>query len=89
MHLRVLPGARPRSPGGGRLAGAAPAGAKALDLASLGGRHVVRTPPHLAHEPLLLHLAAELPEGLLELLRILDYDSHDRVRIPNRGFARL
>jgi len=31
---------------------------------------------------LLLHLAAELPESLLELLRILDYDSHNRTRIP-------
>jgi hypothetical protein len=46
----------------------------------------VRTPAHLAHEPLLLHLAAELPECLLELLRILDYDSHDRTRIPEYLF---
>ncbi len=33
---------------------------------------------HLAHEPLLLDLAAELPKRLLELLGILDYDSHNR-----------
>src|SRR5713101_1166286 len=65
-----------------RLSGSAPPGAEALDLASFRGRNVVRTPAHLAHEPLLLHLAAELPESLLELLRILDYDSHNRTRIP-------
>ena len=36
------------------------------------------SPAHLAHEPLLLNLAAELPKRLLELLGILDYDSHNR-----------
>src|SRR5207245_11639699 len=65
-----------------RLAGSAPPGAEALDLPSFRGRVVVLTPAHLAHEPLLLHLAAELPKSLLELLRILDYDSHSRTRIP-------
>ena len=59
------------------LAGAAAAGAEAFDLASLGGRHVVRSPAHLAHEPLLLHLAPELAERLLELLGILDDYPHD------------
>jgi hypothetical protein len=38
----------------------------------------VGSPAHLAHEPLLLDLAAELPKRLLELLGILDYDSHNR-----------
>jgi len=72
---------------GGRpdLAGAAAAGPQALDLASLSRRHVVRTAAHLAHEPLLLHLAPELAESLFELLRILDYDSHSRKRIPDGG----
>ena len=46
---------------GCQLARAAAPGAEALDLASFRGRDVVRTPAHLAHEPLLLHLAAELP----------------------------
>ena len=32
------------------------------------------SPAHLADEALLLHLAPELPQRLLELLRILDYD---------------
>ena len=36
----------------------------------------MRTASHLAHEPLLLHLAAELPKRLLELLGILDDYSH-------------
>ena len=36
------------------------------------------SPAHLAHEPLLLDLAAELPKRLLELLGVLDYDSHNR-----------
>jgi hypothetical protein len=63
------------------LAGSATPGAQALDLASLGRRDVVRTAPHLAHEPLLLHLAAELPKGLLELLRVLYDDSHNPTRI--------
>jgi hypothetical protein len=31
-------------------------------------------PAHLADEALLLHLSPELPQRLLELLRILDYD---------------
>jgi len=60
------------------LAGSAPPGAEALDLASFSGRHVVGSPAHLAHEPLLLDLAAELPKRLFELLGILDYDSHNR-----------
>ena len=64
------------------LAGAAPPGAEALDLASFRRRDVVRTASHLAHEPLLLHLAAELPKSLFELLRILDDYSHNRTRIP-------
>jgi len=38
----------------------------------------VGSPTHLAHEPLLLNLATELPKRLLELLGILDYDSHNR-----------
>jgi hypothetical protein len=63
------------------LAGAAAPGAEALDLAGLGRRNVVRTAAHLAHEPLLLHLAAELPKRLLELLGILYDDSHNRTRI--------
>jgi len=37
----------------------------------------VRSPAHLAHEPLLLHLAPELAERLLELLGILDDYPHD------------
>jgi hypothetical protein len=61
-----------------RLAGAAPPGAEALDLASFRWRYVVGSPAHLAHEPLLLDLAAELPKRLLELFGILDYDSHNR-----------
>ena len=32
----------------------------------------MRAPTHLAHQALLLHLAPELPQRLLELLRILD-----------------
>ncbi len=64
------------------LAGAAAAGAEALDLASLGRRHVVRAAAHLTHEPLLLYLAPELPKSLFELLRVLDYDSHNPERIP-------
>ena len=44
----------------------------------------MRAPPHLAHETLLLHLAAELPESLLELLGVLDYDSHNPTRIRGR-----
>ena len=63
------------------LSGPSSAGSKALDLPSLRGRHVVRTPSHLAHEPLLLHLAAELAQRLFELFGILDDYSHDRTRI--------
>jgi hypothetical protein len=66
-----------RATAGEGLAGSAAAGAEALDLPSLGGRHVVRSPAHLTHEPLLLHLAPELAESLLELLGILDDYSHD------------
>ena len=65
------------APGRCRLAGAAAAGAEALDLASFGGRDVMRSPAHLTHEPLLLHLAPELAERLLELLGILDDYPHD------------
>ena len=54
------------------LARPAAAGAEALDLASLSRRDEVRTAAHLSHETLLLHLAAELAQGLLELLRVLD-----------------
>jgi hypothetical protein len=56
--------------------------AEALDLASFRRRDVVRAPSHLTHEPLLLHLAAELPKRLLELLGILDDYSHNPKRIP-------
>ena len=63
------------------LAGAAAAGAKAFDLSGLGRRHVVRTASHLAHKTLFLHLAAELTQGLLELLGILDDYSHNPTRI--------
>ena len=42
----------------------------------------MRTASHLAHEPLLLHLAAEFPKRLLELLGILDDYSHNPKRIP-------
>jgi len=63
------------------LPGAAAAGAEALDLPGLGRRHVVRTASHLAHKTLLLHLAAELTQGLLELLGILDDYSHNPSRI--------
>jgi hypothetical protein len=48
----------------------------------------VRTASHLAHEPLLLHLAAELPKRLLELLGILDDYSHSPKRIPVKGTRR-
>ena len=65
----------------GPLPGAPPARAKALDLARLGRGNVVRAPSHLAHESLFLHLAAELAQSLLELLRILDDYSHNLSRI--------
>jgi len=71
----------PTSVGRSALAGAAAAGAQALDLASLGRRHVVRTASHLTHKTLLLDLAAELAQGLLELLGILDDYSHNPSRI--------
>jgi hypothetical protein len=64
------------------LASSASPGAEALDLASFRRRDVVRTASHLAHEPLLLHLAAEFPKRLLELLGILDDYSHNPTRIP-------
>jgi hypothetical protein len=67
------------------LARAAPPGAEALDLASLCRRNVVRTASHLAHEPLLLHLAAEFPKRLFELLGVLDDYSHNPKRIPIKG----
>jgi hypothetical protein len=70
---------------GGDLSSSAAPGAEAFYLASFRRWDVVRTASHLAHEPLLLHLAAELPESLLELLGILDYDSHNRTRIPVRA----
>jgi hypothetical protein len=41
----------------------AAAGAKGLDLASLGRRYVVGAAADLADQPLLLHLAAELTQG--------------------------
>src|SRR5258708_6249876 len=67
------------------LARAAPPRAEALDLASLCRRDVVRAASHLAHEPLLLHLAAEFPKRLLELLGILDDYAHNPERIPVGG----
>ena len=72
----------PWSPNALSLASSASPGAEALDLSSFRRRDVVRTASHLAHEPLLLHLAAELPKRLLELFGILDDYSHDRTRIP-------
>jgi hypothetical protein len=47
----------------------------------------VRTASHLAHEPLFLHLAAELAERLLKLLGIFDDYSHCPERIPGGGAA--
>jgi hypothetical protein len=70
-----------------RLAGSASPSAEALDLAGLSRRHVVRTASHLAHEPLFLHLAAELAERLLKLLGIFDDYSHCPERIPGGGAA--
>jgi len=63
------------------LPGPAPPGAKALDLAGLRRRDVVRAPSHLAHESLFLHLAAELAQRLLELLGVLDDYPHNPSRI--------
>ena len=67
------------------LARAAAAGAEAFDLARFRRRDVVRAAPHLAYEPLLLHLSAELPKRLLELLGILDDYAHNPERIPVGG----
>jgi hypothetical protein len=64
-----------------RLSGPAAAGAEALDFAGFRRRYVVRTPSHLAHEPLLLHFPTELPKGLLELLGVLDNYPHNPPRI--------
>src|ERR1700693_2072009 len=72
----------PWSPNFLSLTSSAAPGAEALDLASFRRRDVVRAPSHLAHEPLLLHLAAELPKRLLELLGILDDYAHNPERIP-------
>jgi hypothetical protein len=69
------------------LAGAAAAGAEALDLAGFGRRDVVRTAAHLTDEALLLHLAPELPKGLLELLGILYDNSHNPTRIQGDGWG--
>src|ERR1700680_4646295 len=66
------------------LASAAASRAEALDLASFRRRHVVRSATHLAHEPLLLHLAAEVSERLLELRGILYNDAHNPPRIAGR-----
>src|SRR5207249_11310360 len=68
---------------------AAAAGAKALDLAGLRRRDVVRTASHLAHESLFLHLAAELAQRLLELLWILDDYSHNPTRIQAPAWGLL
>ena len=65
----------------GFLSRAAAPGSKALDLARLGRRDVVRTASHLAHKTLLLDLAPELAQRLLELLRVLDDYSHNPTRI--------
>ena len=71
------------------LSGAAASRAEALDLASFRRRHVVRSAAHLAHESLLLHLAAEVPKGLLELGGIFYDDSHNLARIAGRRQALL
>ena len=63
------------------LASAATPGPEALDLASLGRRDVVRTASHLAYETLLLDLAPELAQRLLELLGVLDDYPHNSTRI--------
>jgi len=49
----------------------------------------VRAPSHLTHESLFLHLAAELAQSLLELLRILDDYSHNPSRIQAGDTATL
>ncbi len=48
----------------------------------------MRSPAHLTHESLLLHLAPELAERLLELLGILDDYSHDATGYRVRGYPR-
>jgi hypothetical protein len=81
---RPLPALRATFPTSGEvtcLPGAAAAGSEALDLAGFRRGDVVRTPSHLAHEPLLLHLAPELAQRLLELLGILDDYPHNPKRI--------
>jgi hypothetical protein len=70
-----------RGEGESSLAGPPPPSSQALDLPGLRRRDVVRAPSHLAHESLFLHLAAELAQRLLELLRILDDYSHNSTRI--------
>src|SRR5439155_17946723 len=80
-HPPAAPGTSPLLRGRVRLPRAAPPGAEAFDLASLGRRDVVRTASHLAHESLLLHLAAELAQRLFELLGVLDDYSHNPSRI--------
>jgi len=49
----------------------------------------VRTPSHLTHKTLLLHLAAELAQRLFELFGILDDDSHGptRIQVEPKGRA--
>ena len=64
------------------LPGSAAPRAEALDLASFRRRNVVRSTAHFAHEPLLLHLASEVTERLLELRWILYDDTHNPTRIP-------
>ena len=73
---RVLPRKRGRL-----LAGAAAPGAETFDLARLSRRNVVRTASHLTDETLLLDLAAELAQRLLELLGVLDDYPHNPTRI--------
>jgi len=47
----------------------------------------VRAPAHLTHESLLLHLAPELAQCLLELLWVLYNYPQDRESIPDEGFG--
>ena len=44
----------------------------------------MRTPAHLANQTLLLHLASELAQRRLELLRVFDDNLHARPSIPSR-----
>jgi len=69
------------------LAGASAPGAEALHLPSLGGGHVVGAAAHLPHQPLLLDLAAELAQRLLELLRVLDDDLQTEITSLSLDFA--